>query len=72
MAVRYSRAIVQRGGSSRASLSRFDAPTLVIRLRPSDERTLASLFMLDPDKTCVKTEINRLINEALVRYHEDA
>jgi spermidine synthase len=39
-------------------------------LRYLDAATLASLFVLGPDMGPVETEINRLDNQALVRYYE--
>ena len=40
-------------------------------LRYLDGPTLASLFVLGPDMARVETEVNRLDNQALVRYYED-
>ena len=42
-------------------------------LRPEelDDATLASLFVLGPDMARVEAEVNRLDNQALVRYYED-
>ena len=46
-------------------------PTTVLAgLRYLDVPTLASLFVLGPDMAPVETEINRLDNQALVRYYE--
>jgi spermidine synthase len=39
-------------------------------LRSLDEATLASLFVLGPDMAPVEAEVNRLDNQALVRYYE--
>ena len=39
-------------------------------LRSLDGATLATLFVLGPDMARVETEVNRLDNQALVRYYE--
>ncbi len=39
-------------------------------LRYLDSPTLASMFVLGPDMAPVETEVNRLDNQALVRYYE--
>jgi len=40
-------------------------------LRSLDAATLAALFVMGPDMAPVETEINRLDNQALVRYYQD-
>lgn len=59
-------------GFALAALRDFDPP-LEVRpgLRYLDRGTLASLFVLGPDMAPVPTEINRLNNQALVRYYEE-
>jgi spermidine synthase len=55
-----------------AALRPIEPPTTVIDgLRYLDRGTLASLFVLGPDMAPVETEVNRLDNQALVRYYED-
>jgi spermidine synthase len=44
--------------------------TVPAGLRYLDVPTLASLFVLGPDMAPVETEVNRLDNQALVRYYE--
>jgi spermidine synthase len=44
--------------------------TIASGLRYLDLPTLASLFVLGPDMAPVETEVNRLDNQALVRYYE--
>ena len=39
-------------------------------MRYLDAATLASMFVLSPDMASVPVEINRLDNQALVRYYE--
>jgi spermidine synthase len=59
-------------GFALAALRPFETPSRVIPgLRSLDERTLASLFVLGPDMAPVEAEVNRLDNQALVRYYED-
>ncbi|HEV7498940.1 MAG TPA: polyamine aminopropyltransferase [Vicinamibacteria bacterium] len=54
-----------------ASLKPFAVPATVMGgLRYLDAPTLASMFILGPDMGPVDTEINRLDNQALVRYYE--
>ncbi len=54
-----------------AALRPIDPPTTVMPgLRYLDGPTLASLFVIGPDMAPVETEINRLDNQALVRYYE--
>ncbi len=58
-------------GFALAALKPFEPPTSVMPgLRYLDGPTLASLFVLGPDMAPVETEINRLDNQALVRYYE--
>ncbi len=40
-------------------------------LRSLDVPTLAALFVIGPDMAPVETEINRLDNQALVRYYQE-
>jgi spermidine synthase len=50
----------------------FDPPSgLIPGLRFLDEPTLKTLFVLGPDMAEVPSEVNRLNNQALVRYYED-
>jgi spermidine synthase len=59
-------------GYALAALRPFDPPRAVIPgLRYLDPETLASLFILGPDMAPVPTEVNRLNNQALVRYYEE-
>ena len=54
-----------------AALRKVDPPTTVLPgLRYLDVPTLAAMFVLGPDMAPVETEINRLDNQALVRYYE--
>jgi len=54
-----------------AALRPFDPPTTVrAGLRYLDAPTLSAMFVLGPDMAPVETEINRLDNQALVRYYE--
>lgn len=48
------------------------APPSAVRadLRYLDDKTLASLFVLPPDMAALPVEVNRLDNQALVRYYE--
>jgi spermidine synthase len=49
----------------------IDPPTSVLAgLRYLDAPTLSAMFVLGPDMAPVETEINRLDNQALVRYYE--
>jgi spermidine synthase len=58
-------------GFALAALHPFPPPATVLPgLRYLDAATLASLFVLGPDMAPVETEINRLDNQALVRYYE--
>src|SRR5262249_54310807 len=58
-------------GFALAALRPIDPPTSVLPgLRSLDAPTLASLFVLGPDMAPVETEVNRLDNQALVRYYE--
>jgi spermidine synthase len=59
-------------GFALGTLSPAPAPAVVIDgLKYLDGPTLASLFVLGPDMARVETEVNRLDNQALVRYYED-
>ena len=59
-------------GFALGALEPFEPPRSVREgLRYLDAATLASLFVLGPDMAPVDTEINRLNNQALVRYYED-
>ena len=54
-----------------AALRKVDPPTTVLPgLRYLDVPTLAAMFVLGPDMAPVETEVNRLDNQALVRYYE--
>jgi spermidine synthase len=58
-------------GYALAALRPFDPPRTVLPgLRYLDATTLASLFVLGPDMAPVDAEVNRLNNQALVRYYE--
>jgi spermidine synthase len=58
-------------GFALAALRPIDPPTSVMPgLRYLDAPTLVSMFVLGPDMAPVETEINRLDNQALVRYYE--
>jgi spermidine synthase len=58
-------------GFALASASRFEIPTKPPDgLRFLDEQTLAAMFRLSKDIEPVPVEINRLDNQALVRYYE--
>ena len=59
-------------GFALAALRPFDVPTVPPPgLRYLDGPTLASLFVLGPDMAPVDAEVNRLNNQALVRYYEE-
>jgi spermidine synthase len=59
-------------GFALATPSPSPVPARVIAgLAYLDDATLASLFVLGPDMARVETEVNRLDNQALVRYYED-
>jgi spermidine synthase len=59
-------------GFALAALRPFDVPTVLPPgLRYLDAPTLASLFVLGPDMAPVDAEVNRLNNQALVRYYEE-
>jgi spermidine synthase len=50
----------------------FEPPSgLIPGLRFLDEATLRTLFVLGPDMAQVPSDVNRLNNQALVRYYED-
>jgi spermidine synthase len=54
-----------------AATKPFAVPaTVMAGLRYLDAPTLASMFVLGPDMAPVQTEVNRLDNQALVRYYE--
>ncbi|HYU43401.1 MAG TPA: polyamine aminopropyltransferase [Vicinamibacteria bacterium] len=54
-----------------AALRPFAPPTTVMTgLRYLDGPTLSAMFVLGPDMAPVETEVNRLDNQALVRYYE--
>jgi spermidine synthase len=58
-------------GFALATLRAAEPPRSVLPgLRYLDEPTLASLFVIGPDMAPVATEVNRLNNQALVRYYE--
>jgi len=55
-----------------AALRPFEPPaTPLPGLRYLDGPTLASLFVLGPDMAPLEAEVNRLNNQALVRYYEE-
>jgi spermidine synthase len=59
-------------GFALAALHPFEPPREVLAgLRSLDPRTLASLFVLGPDMAPLDTEVNRLNNQALVRYYDE-
>jgi spermidine synthase len=59
-------------GFALAALRPFDLPKVPPPgLRYLDAPTLASLFVLGPDMAPVDAEVNRLNNQALVRYYEE-
>jgi spermidine synthase len=59
-------------GFALAALRPFDAPTAVLPgLKYLDPPTLASLFVLGPDMAPLDADVNRLNNQALVRYYEE-
>ena len=54
-----------------AALRKVAPPTTVMAgLRYLDAPTLSAMFVLGPDMAPVETEVNRLDNQALVRYYE--
>jgi spermidine synthase len=54
-----------------ATLAPTGAPTTVLAgLRYLDGPSLSAMFVLGPDMAPVETEVNRLDNQALVRYYE--
>jgi spermidine synthase len=58
-------------GFALAALRPFEAPARAPGgLRSLDDATLAALFVMGPDLAEVETEVNRLDNQALVRYYE--
>jgi spermidine synthase len=59
-------------GYALAALRPFEVPTRVLPgLRYLDEPTLASLFVMSPDMAEIDADVNRLDNQALVRYYEE-
>ncbi len=59
-------------GFALATLTPAAAPAAVLPgLRYLDGPTMASLFVLGPDMARVETDVNRLDNQALVRYYEE-
>jgi spermidine synthase len=59
-------------GYALCALRPFEVPrTVMSGLRYLDEGTLASLFVLGPDMAAVEADVNRLNNQALVRYYEE-
>jgi spermidine synthase len=59
-------------GFALAGQRAFAQPARVLAgLRSLDEASIASLFVMGPDMARVPTEVNRLNNQALVRYYED-
>lgn len=59
-------------GFALASVKPFDPPRSVLPgLRSLDDAALAALFVLGPDMAPVEAEVNRLNNQALVRYYEE-
>jgi len=59
-------------GFALAALRPFEVPAAPLAgLRYLDAPTLASLFVLGPDMAPVEAEVNRLNNQALVRYYEE-
>jgi spermidine synthase len=59
-------------GFALAAQQAFEPPRRVMDgLRYLDQPVLASLFVLGPDMARVETEVNRLDNQALVRYYEE-
>jgi len=58
-------------GFALGALRPIDPPVSVMAgLRYLDAATMAAMFVLGPDMAPVDTEINRLDNQALVRYYE--
>ncbi len=59
-------------GFALARLHPFAAPdTVIAGLRSLDRETLQALFVLGPDMAPVDADVNRLDNQALVRYYEE-
>jgi spermidine synthase len=60
-------------GFALAAKQPFDEPRAPRRddLRFLDERSLATLFVLSPDMGPVEADVNRLDNQALVRYYDE-
>lgn len=58
-------------GFALASVNDFEIPKHVLAgLRFLDDNSVASMFVIPPDMSPVDVEINRLDNQALVRYYE--
>ena len=58
-------------GFALAGLAQFDVPAHALAgLRFLDEQAMAALFVLPEDLQAVPVEVNRLDNQALVRYYE--
>ncbi|HXU37575.1 MAG TPA: polyamine aminopropyltransferase [Blastocatellia bacterium] len=58
-------------GFALAGLAQFDVPAHALAgLRFLDDRAMAALFVLPADLQAVPVEVNRLDNQALVRYYE--
>jgi spermidine synthase len=59
-------------GFALAALRPFEPPTQPLAgLKYLDAPTLASLFVLGPDMAPLEADVNRLNNQALVRYYEE-
>lgn len=59
-------------GFALASSQPFEPPRSTgLALRYLDDATLRSLFVIGPDMAEVATDVNRLDNQALVRYYEE-
>ncbi len=58
-------------GFALARANEFDQPAHVpLKLRFLDDQTMAAMFVIPTDLAPVEVEINRLDNQALVRYYE--
>jgi spermidine synthase len=58
-------------GFALAGLAHFDVPAHALAgLRFLDDQAMAALFVLPADLRAVPVEVNRLDNQALVRYYE--
>jgi len=59
-------------GFALGALHPFDPPTSVLpELKYLDPPTLATLFVMGPDMGPLEADVNRLNNQALVRYYEE-